>query len=111
MWSTSSPREGLASVSTVRLGLNSANRPPGHNYLPIAMQQGSGGSGPQYSPDGRWWWNGVQWLPVSAYRLPAPTTDSGATTAMVLGIVGLVACQLLGPVAMYLAHQSIRRIE
>jgi hypothetical protein len=20
---------------------------------------------PQYSPDGRWWWNGQQWLPVS----------------------------------------------
>ena len=24
----------------------------------------------QYSPDGQWWWNGQQWLPVSTHATP-----------------------------------------
>jgi len=30
---------------------------------------------------------------------------------MVLGIVGIVCCQILGPIAWYLGHQEVQRIR
>jgi len=36
--------------------------------------QQSGGSPQQYSPDGRWWWDGRQWVPVQ----PSPQQSPGS---------------------------------
>ncbi|HID07981.1 MAG TPA: hypothetical protein EYP10_12640 [Armatimonadetes bacterium] len=37
--------------------------------------------------------------------------SSQATTALVLGIIGLVCCQLLAPVAWYIGAQELKAIE
>ena len=48
---------------------------------------------PQYSPDGRWWWDGTQWVPTQAYGYqPSPysqpqPTDGKAIASLVCGIV------------------------
>lgn len=40
---------------------------------------------PQYSPDGRWWWNGQEWVPV-------PAKQGRSTVKIVLAVVaGIVA--------------------
>lgn len=55
------------------------------------MSQQNPTAPPQYSPDGQWWWNGNQWVPVqqpSARR-------SGRSTVLVLAIVGAVVAMLL----------------
>jgi hypothetical protein len=51
---------------------------------------------PQYSPDGKWWWTGAEWIPASS---PAPAAGFGAPprrvtngfaiAALVLGILWL----------------------
>ncbi len=33
--------------------------------------------GVQYSPDGRWWWDGSQWLPAPGPPPPAPSVAPG----------------------------------
>lgn len=64
---------------------------------------------PQYSPDGRWWWDGTQWLPAQPqgygyapypYAQPQPT-DGKAIASLVTGIVwfwglGSIAAVILG---------------
>jgi hypothetical protein len=88
------------------------------------------GAPPQYSGDGRWWWDGQQWVPVSpqqsapsqgavppygygvqpysaAGMVPVPTqsgTDGKAVTSLVLGIVWLGG--LGSVVAVILGHIS-----
>jgi hypothetical protein len=44
---------------------------PAHQYgqFPGAQQPAVYAAPPQFSPDGQWWWNGVQWVPA------APTTQ------------------------------------
>jgi hypothetical protein len=45
---------------------------------------------------------------------PPPAVDkagSQATTSLVLGILGLVCCQLLSPVAWYIGNQELRSIR
>jgi hypothetical protein len=37
--------------------------------------------------------------------------SSQATTALVLGIVSIVCCQILGPVAWFLGHQELQKIR
>lgn len=53
-------------------------------------------------------------MPTSATpasQTGAPQKDSQATTALVLGILSLICCQLLGPVAWYMGRQQLRKIE
>ncbi len=42
----------------------------------MTQQSGQGGSTPRYSPDGKWWWDGQQWVPAAQApepsRPPAP---------------------------------------
>ncbi|WP_308209065.1 DUF4190 domain-containing protein [Actinoallomurus purpureus] len=42
---------------------------------------------------------------------PPPQDDSGATTSMVLGILGLVLCGLLSPIALFMGMSAKRRIR
>jgi uncharacterized membrane protein YjgN (DUF898 family) len=42
---------------------------------------------------------------------PPPQDDSGATTSMVLGILGLVLCGLLAPIALFMGISAKRRIR
>lgn len=51
---------------------------------------------PQYSPDGRWWWTGTEWVPASAATpahgfgtAPRRTTNGFAIAALVLGVLWL----------------------
>lgn len=39
---------------------------------------------PQYSPDGRWWWNGQEWVPA----VPAKATGGPRVAVIVLAVVG-----------------------
>ncbi len=41
----------------------------------------------------------------------APPTDSQATLALVLGILSVVCCQVLGPVALFIGNASRQRIQ
>jgi hypothetical protein len=51
---------------------------------------------PQYSPDGRWWWNGQEWVPVAAQKQGRSTVK--IVLAVVAGLVALlvVAALVLG---------------
>ena len=42
---------------------------------------------------------------------PRESASSQAVTALVLGILGVLACQLLGPIAWYLGNQELRAIR
>lgn len=72
---------------------------------------------PQYSPDGRWWWDGSQWVPAQpayayspyagypAYGAPAPSTHDGkAIGSLVAALVG--GCGLGSIAAVVLGHMS-----
>jgi hypothetical protein len=41
----------------------------------------------------------------------APGASSQAVTALVLGVLGLVCCQLLSPIAWFLGNQEVRAIR
>lgn len=56
---------------------------------------------PQYSPDGRWWWNGQDWVPVPAKR-------GRSTAKVVLAVVaGLIALLVLAVLALGVFSTSI----
>src|SRR5579859_7538475 len=46
----------------------------------------------QYSPDGKWWWNGVQWVSVpekvAATPTPAPASPAVASAVRVAHVIG-----------------------
>ena len=48
---------------------------------------------PQYSPDGRWWWNGQEWVPA----VPGKRGRSAVkiVLAVVAGLVALVVVAVL----------------
>jgi hypothetical protein len=51
---------------------------------------------------------------AAMYQYPAPPPpqdDSGATASMVLGILGLVLCGLLAPIALFMGLSAKRRIR
>jgi hypothetical protein len=62
------------------------------------MDEQSGGSGPQYSPDGKWWWDGQKWVAVEQPQpQPAPTPGPPqlkVTTGRKV-LLGIVAGSLL----------------
>jgi hypothetical protein len=41
-------------------------------------QQPGQGAGPQYSPDGKWWWDGSRWTPVNQAPAGPPGGTAGA---------------------------------
>ena len=49
---------------------------------------------PQYSPDGRWWWNGQEWVPV-----PERPKRSGLKIALAV-VAGLVALLVVAVLAL-----------
>ncbi len=54
----------------------------------VAPQQAQG----QYSPDGRWWWSGAQWVPVQA----AACMVCGGTPAISLTLRSVTAMVVVG---------------
>lgn len=76
------------------------------------------GAPPQYSGDGRWWWDGQQWVPVMPQvQQPMPAqsgTDGKAVTSLVLGIVwlgglGSVVAVILGHISRSESRKQGRR--
>lgn len=66
--------------------------PPASPPPPSAQAAGAppGQAAPHYSPDGRWWWNGNQWLPAPQSGLgqpPPPPARHSRTTAGILAIL------------------------
>lgn len=53
------------------------------------------------------------WTPPPTPPPPTapPTSSSQAVTALVLGILGIVCCGLLAPIAWYLGNQELRAIR
>ncbi|HET8641909.1 MAG TPA: DUF4190 domain-containing protein [Pseudonocardiaceae bacterium] len=75
-------------------------------YQPDDSQQDPYQSGPQYGPQYQ-----VPYQPYYPPYGPPPPDHPQATTALVLGIVGIVVCQVLGPVAFYLGRKAMREID
>jgi len=48
---------------------------------------------------------------MGAYGVAAPPNDSQATLSLVLGIIGVLCCGLLAPVALFIGNSSRRRIQ
>src|SRR5258708_28916314 len=56
---------------------------------------------PQYSPDGKWWWDGTKWVPVEQGRQPAvspgpPRRRVSAGRKVLLAVVGGSVLLLMG---------------
>ena len=73
--------------------------PPPEQPAPQTPAAGqAGGAGPQYSPDGRWYWDGRQWLPVvapgPAWGRPYAPAEGRAAAAVALVGVGIAAAAL-----------------
>ena len=52
--------------------------------------------------------------PMSSMPPPAPPSSKGssrATTALILGILGFVCCQLCAPFAWYMGNQEVKAIK
>ena len=43
---------------------------------PSPRQEMGSAAPPQFSPDGRWWWDGSQWIPAPMPQMPPATTSS-----------------------------------
>ena len=75
----------------------------------------------QVSPDGRWEWDGAQWVPrASSLAVPAPTapasalptTNGTAIASLVFGIVSWFACPVVGGIlAVVLGHAARGQIR
>jgi hypothetical protein len=60
------------------------------------MQQPPGPAGPQLSPDGKYWWDGVRWVPLGppqaywqqppSYQVPAPSPGLMTFLIVMLGL-------------------------
>jgi hypothetical protein len=75
---------------------------PPPQYTPPPYQQPAGTPPGQYAPPSY----------AGAYGgVLAPPNDSQATTALVLGILSVVCCSILGPVAIFIGNASRRRIQ
>ncbi|HXC77016.1 MAG TPA: hypothetical protein VNU19_08185 [Candidatus Acidoferrum sp.] len=66
-------------------------RPQWAYVLPEIWASSETVSPTQYSPDGRWQWNGVQWVPVESVSPAAAPRDSSATASLVLGVTSWIA--------------------
>lgn len=61
------------------------------------------GAEPQYSPDGKWWWNGYQWVPVPSTPPRLLHKQVGFRLAVVSVLVLVAAC---GGLALLASHAS-----
>jgi TM2 domain-containing membrane protein YozV len=52
-----------------------------------AVQSPSVQPTPQFSPDGRWWWNGQQWVPVPASSQTLAASSKSKVAAGLLAIL------------------------
>src|SRR2546430_17059059 len=65
-----------------------------------------------YSPDGRWWWNGAQWVPVppaAAYRTryeETPWTRKLQVAILALQAVGIATGAVIAPMALNAAFSG-----
>jgi hypothetical protein len=62
-----------------------------------------GSAPPQYSPDGRWWWDGEQWLSVSP-PVPARARQRPARI-LLLGVAALVLLAAASGTVVVVGHQ------
>jgi Domain of unknown function (DUF4190) len=93
--------------------------PPPQNWPPPGGQGGYGGpSGGYGAPGGPGYGGGPphggppQGGAFPNYPYPQPQADApGATTALVLGILGLVVCGVLAPFAWYYGNRALEEIE
>lgn len=103
-----------------RLHYGSRVQPPSHEQQPpsdswgtpspYGQQPGYGpppGPGQQYGQYGQQPGYGYQ----QGYGPPAVPNDGGATTAMVMGILGLTLCAFLAPVGLFMGLSARRRID
>jgi hypothetical protein len=69
----------------------------------------------QYSPDGRWWWNGQRWVPLvqpPANGPPARQTNGLAIASLVLSLLWVVGVgSILAIVFGVVARRQIKRSE
>lgn len=66
------------------------------SYPTVPQSPHHPGGSPALSPDGRWWWDGAQWQPVTAAGAPGPR--SGPSTGKVVAIV--LACVVGVPIVL-----------
>jgi len=64
-------------------------------------------AGPQLSPDGKWWWNGSQWVPVLGTALGQPATQSIQTAPQQVPGANPSAVYVYGPRSNGLAVASL----
>lgn len=60
---------------------------------------------PQYSADGRWWWDGARWLPAAAAPRPAPRTTSPRNRRAWVA-VGIIIAVIAGLWAAWTAYMG-----
>lgn len=74
-------------------------------------------STPTYSPDGKWWWSGTQWLPTPPQAQGAPQGRPGRTTTPAWGQKSvstgfvIVILAVLGVVAFSVISEASRSQE
>lgn len=78
---------------------------PNQPYQPYDPQ-GQPPYQPQYQPQYQ-----VPYQPYYPPYAPPPPDHPQATTALVLGIVGVVVCQVLGPFAFVMGRKAVREID
>ena|SRR5579859_5759460 len=63
--------------------------------------------GGQFSPDGKWWWDGTRWVPTSGQLAPgypaaaypsSAHTNSMAIASLVSGILAWILCPFVGAI-------------
>ncbi|TME20581.1 MAG: hypothetical protein E6I70_01105 [Chloroflexi bacterium] len=59
------------------------------------------------SPDGKWWWDGAQWVPVTPGS-PLPAGNRRAKVPTVVAIIALVLCFPVGAVTVWFTSWSTR---
>ncbi|MEV7428322.1 hypothetical protein AB0N29_01775 [Nocardioides sp. NPDC092400] len=65
------------------------------------------GPPPQYSPDGRWWWNGSHWVPAPPST--PPTTSPGKQPLTAKQLVGIIIGVAVVVFAGVTIHQDEQR--
>jgi hypothetical protein len=91
-------------------------QPPGYGQQPYGQQPGQGqppyGQPPGYGPPGYGQQGYPQpGYPPMGYGYVAPPDHPKAVTSLVLGILGLVACQILSPFAWSIGKKTVAEID
>ena len=62
--------------------------------LNAGVSQTGGGQWDQYSPDGKWWWDGQQWVPVAGGRAVGRAVERAFEPRRV--VRGMIIGRLIG---------------